>query len=316
MQAAISKPRNGPGLPDLAAIRGRLVSAIMNFSDAALSMPIFCRSPMTNSTQPALSVLALPAFNDNYLWLIHDGTHAAVVDPGDAAPVLAALATHKLSLTAILLTHHHADHVGGVPALLQHGRVPVFGPSKEAIAQVTQPLAEGDTFTVPGLDLDFSVLDVPGHTCGHIAYVRRVADAGLPGRRWLFCGDTLFAGGCGRLFEGTPAQMAASLGKLAALPDDTQVFCAHEYTLANLRFAREVEPENGALQERIAVESAKRERAIPTVPSSIGLEKSTNPFLRYAEPAITGRLVAAGRLAPGAAPVAAFAALREWKNTF
>ena len=164
-----------------------------------------------------LSVLTVPAFDDNYLWLIHDGVHAAAVDPGDAAPILAALDAHSLSLVAILLTHHHADHVGGVQSLLRRFKVPVFGPRSEPIAGVTDALAEGDIANVPELDLNLSVLDVPGHTRGHIAYV-------APQQRWLFCGDTLFAGGCGRLFEGTPAQMAASLAKLAALPDATQVY--------------------------------------------------------------------------------------------
>ena len=256
-----------------------------------------------------LTVLAVPAFNDNYLWLIHDGVHAAVVDPGDAAPILAALDAHSLSLVAILLTHHHADHVGGVQSLLRRAKVPVFGPRTESIPGVSHALAEGDVATLPELGLSLSVLDVPGHTSGHIAYV-------APQQGWLFCGDTLFAGGCGRLFEGTAAQMASSLGKLAALPDATEVYCAHEYTLANLRFAREVEPQNAALAARIHVEQAKRERGQPTVPSTIGLEKSTNPFLRYRESAIVRHLVACGHLAAGQEPLASFAALREWKNTY
>ena len=258
-----------------------------------------------------LSVLTVPAFKDNYLWLIHDGTHAAVVDPGDSAPILAALDDHHLTLTAILLTHHHADHTGGVPELLARFPVPVFGPGKDGIDAVTHPLAEGDSVVVPGLGLALDVLEVPGHTLGHIAYVRRT-----PGLHWLFCGDTLFAGGCGRLFEGTPAQMADSLGKLAALPEDTEVYCAHEYTVSNLRFAQAVDAGNEALALRVRDEEAKRAAGLPTVPSSIGLERSPNPFLRYREPAIVAALVAAGKLGDGATPVQAFAALREWKNVF
>ena len=266
---------------------------------------------MTASPRADLSVLTVPAFRDNYLWLIHDGVHAAVVDPGDAGPILQALAANSLTLTAILLTHHHADHIGGVPELLGRFSVPVFGPRNEAIPSITVPLGEGDQVAVPGLDLAFSVLDVPGHTKGHIAYVCET-----PGAHWLFCGDTLFAGGCGRLFEGTPAQMADSLAKLARLPEDTRVFCAHEYTLANLRFALAVEPGNAVLRERAERENAKRARGEATVPTTIGLERATNPFLRYRETEIRDRLVAAGRLAPGAEPLATFTALREWKNTF
>lgn len=266
---------------------------------------------MINLPRNALSVLTVPAFQDNYLWLVHDGVNAAVVDPGDCKPILAALAAHQLTLTAILLTHHHADHIGGVPQLLAHAQVPVYGPRNDNISALTQPLGEGDTVEVPGLDLTLRVLDVPGHTSGHIAYVRETA-----GARWLFCGDTLFAGGCGRIFEGTPAQMAESLAKLAALPDDTAVYCAHEYTLANLRFASAVEPGNGQLRRRVEVESARRAAGQPTVPSNIGLEKATNPFLRCQEAEIVASLVAAHKLAPGAAPLATFAALREWKNNF
>ena len=266
---------------------------------------------MPNQPSRALCVLAIPAFEDNYLWLVHDGVHATVVDPGDAAPILAALETHHLTLASILLTHHHADHIGGVPALLARFDVPVFGPRDDGIAAVSVALAQGDTVEVPKLNLRLRVLDVPGHTSGHIAYVRDAQE--VP---WLFCGDTLFGGGCGRLFEGTPAQMAASLGKLATLPPDTLVFCAHEYTLSNLRFAHAVEPLNAAIGARITTDSATRERGLPTIPSTIGLELLTNPFLRCGEPAIWATLARAGRGLAGAEPVAVFAALREWKNTF
>lgn len=253
-------------------------------------------------------VLAIPAFADNYLWLIHDDTHAAVVDPGDAAPVIETLKNQGLKLVAILLTHHHADHVGGVPELLAQYQVPVFGPKNSRIAGITQPVSEGDTVELPELGVKLSVLEVPGHTLDHIAYHE-------PDRRWLFCGDTLFAGGCGRLFEGSPAQMTASLGKLAALPDDTAVYCAHEYTMSNLKFAREVEPENVELSARIAEEQRKRDQNLPTLPSFIGLEKLTNPFLRYTEPRILDRLTSVGRL-PVRESIPAFAALREWKNSY
>jgi hydroxyacylglutathione hydrolase len=268
---------------------------------------------MLNSTPQhrALSVSTVPAFKDNYLWLIHDGVNAAVVDPGDAAPIRAALAAQKLRLCAILLTHHHADHIGGVTDLLREWDVPVFGPRNDGIALVTHPLSQGDRIDVPGLDLALSVLDVPGHTLGHIAYVRQDA-----GANWLFCGDTLFGAGCGRLFEGTPAQMAASLAQLAQLPDDTLVYCAHEYTMSNLAFAQAVDGDNAALAARVEADGAKRAAGQPTIPSTIAIEKATNPFLRETTPAVLRSLVGAGRLKEGATPVEAFAALREWKNTF
>jgi hydroxyacylglutathione hydrolase len=255
-----------------------------------------------------LNVLTVPAFNDNYLWLIHDGVHAVVVDPGDAVPILAALKANHLSLIAILTTHHHADHVGGVATLLQTYNVPVYGPARDHISTVSKPLQENDVVTIDELNLKLSVLDVPGHTLGHIAYFARE-------QGWLFCGDTLFAGGCGRLFEGTPAQMLSSLDKLAALPDDTKVFCAHEYTMSNLRFAQAAEPGNEALARRIAAEQAKRDRNLPTVPSSIGLEKLTNPFLRARVPAIVNQLRKDHKV-DSDDTLAVFAALREWKNNF
>lgn len=257
-----------------------------------------------------LAIHAVPAFQDNYLWVIARGRDAAVVDPGDAAPVQSFLSEQGLALRAILATHHHGDHVGGVAHLADCWKCPVFGPAGENIPCITKKLIEGDRIVVPGLDLPLEVLDVPGHTAGHIAYVHR--DAADP---FVFCGDTLFAGGCGRLFEGTPAQMVASLAKLAALPPQTRVYCAHEYTLANLRFARAVEPDNAALARRQSLEADKRDHGEPTVPSTIGVELATNPFLRWREPAV---IDAATRRAqrPLRDPIDVFAQIREWKNNF
>ncbi|MFO1315223.1 MAG: hydroxyacylglutathione hydrolase [Burkholderiales bacterium] len=256
------------------------------------------------------SIIPIPAFTDNYIWLLRDGGSAAVVDPGDEDPVLAYLALHGLALTAILTTHHHPDHVGGVAALLERHAVPVFGPGSEKIPGRTHVVGEGSVVQVPGLPVTFTGIDVPGHTAGHIAYFGDVG--GTPS---LFCGDTLFAGGCGRLFEGTPAQMWASLSALARLPASTRVYCAHEYTLANLEFALAVEPGNAELRARKAAEAAKRARAEPTVPSTIGVERATNPFLRAAVPAVRAAAERhAGRAL--AADVDAFAELRAWKNAF
>lgn len=255
-----------------------------------------------------LQVLAIPAFEDNYLWLIHDGISAAVVDPGQAAPVVAALNAHQLSLVAILLTHHHADHVGGVAELTSRFDVPVYGPGNEKIQGISFAVHQGNTVTLAALSLELSVLNVPGHTSGHIAYHAEKY-------HWLFCGDTLFAGGCGRLFEGTPTQMMESLAKLAALPDQTQVYCAHEYTVSNLRFALEVEPDNLALRQRMLDEQEKRRHGKPTIPSTIGIEKQTNPFLRCREPAIVQRLINEHRV-KSSEPIAVFTALREWKNHY
>jgi hydroxyacylglutathione hydrolase len=258
------------------------------------------------------AIIPIPAFTDNYIWIVREGRNAAVVDPGDAAPVLAYLDREGLALTAIVNTHHHGDHVGGNADLLARAPVPVFGPAGETIPGRTQALAEGDRITVPGIGLSLRVLDVPGHTAGHIAYV---GDDGGDGHPIAFVGDTLFAGGCGRLFEGTPRQMSASLAKLAHLPPDTRAYCAREYTLANLRFALAVEPGNAALRDRQAREAAKREQGLPTVPSTIADELATNPFLRAGEPEVFAAAQAhAGRALADA--VESFAELRAWKNAF
>ncbi|HUN94370.1 MAG TPA: hydroxyacylglutathione hydrolase [Burkholderiaceae bacterium] len=249
----------------------------------------------------------VPAFQDNYIWLLAAGSRAVVVDPGDAAPVLAALDRRGLALDAILITHHHPDHVGGVEALVAASgasRVRVIGPARENIPCITERVAGGERVTLLGHDFD--VIDVPGHTLGHVAYYGAALEA-------VFCGDTLFCGGCGRLFEGTPQQMFDSLARLAALPGSTRVYCAHEYTLSNLRFAQRVEPDSAALTARLEACVAARGRSEPTVPSTIDAERATNPFLRCREPAV--RSAAASRT-PGADAdaVATFAALRAWKN--
>ena len=255
------------------------------------------------------AIIPIPAFSDNYIWLLREGGDAVVVDPGDAGPVIEFLGREGLTLRAIVTTHHHPDHVGGVAKLLALTSVPVFGPANESIPGRTRALAEDDAIVLPGIGRELRVLDVPGHTSGHIAYV---GDGNDP---IALVGDTLFAGGCGRLFEGTPAQMSASLAKLAALPAATAVYCAHEYTLANLRFAQAVEPDNAALRERVAREQAKRDRGVPTVPSTIADERATNPFLRCSEPAVVAAAQAhAGRALDG--PVETFAVLRAWKNGF
>jgi hydroxyacylglutathione hydrolase len=263
----------------------------------------------TPITPTALQIECIPAFQDNYLWLIHDGCHAVAVDPGDSAPILAALKHLHLQLTAILITHHHNDHCGGVTKLLQHTSVPVYGPAKESIAGVSIALDEGARVALQAPALQLQVIAVPGHTLGHIAY--HASEQG-----WLFCGDTLFAGGCGRLFEGSPDQMQDSLARLAALPEATQVFCAHEYTLSNLKFAQAVDHDNPALEARITFEQAKRKANLPTVPSTIAVEKASNPFLRCDQTAIIQHLRQAGRLNNGEGPVQVFAAMREWKNEF
>ncbi|MFZ5960606.1 hydroxyacylglutathione hydrolase [Pseudomonas sp. QL9] len=258
-----------------------------------------------------IQIDALPAFSDNYIWLLQDAAQrrCAVVDPGDAAPVEAWLAAHPdWTLSDILVTHHHHDHVGGVARLKEGFGARVLGPAGERIPACDQALEDGDEVEVLGLA--FKVLHVPGHTLGHIAYFHDDADAPL-----LFCGDTLFAGGCGRLFEGTPAQMQNSLSRLAALPGTTRVYCTHEYTLSNLRFARAVEPENPQLAARFAEVTAWREQGRISLPSNIALERATNPFLRVAESSV--RQAADERKGEQIlSPAEVFAVIRQWKDSF
>ena len=254
-----------------------------------------------------LQIQAIPGFTDNYFWLLsHAGyAGAAVVDPGDAAPVLRRLQALGLQLETILITHKHADHIGGIPALkAAWPNAVVYGPQDEPIQQLEQRVGQGDTLTSPGLHCSLQVLDVPGHTEGHIAYYS-------PGS--LFCGDTLFAGGCGRVFSGTFAQLHAALQQLAALPPETQVFCAHEYTQDNLGFAAWVEPDNVALRERIQQVDHLRANNQATVPSTLAVELVTNPFLRTTNASVIRAAEAwAGHALTTSAAV--FQALRTWKD--
>ena len=256
-------------------------------------------------------ILALPAFDDNYIWLLRADGHVAVVDPGDAVPVLGHLAQTGDRLCAILATHHHGDHVGGLAELLARFPVPVYGPALENIPGVTHPLSGGEHIELPEINVGFDIIAVPGHTRGHIAYYGpSLAEHGA-----VFCGDTLFGAGCGRLFEGTAAQMQASLARLAALPAPTLVYCAHEYTQSNMRFARAVEPGSIAVQQRSEKVTKDRAAGRATVPTRIRLELETNPFLRWDAPAV--RAAAASRLGHVPADaVETFAAIREWKNRF
>ena len=255
-----------------------------------------------------LQVTPVQAFTDNYIWLIHsprDTQKVVAVDPGDAVPVRQALTDRGLQLSGILITHHHGDHVGGVAELLRQQSVPVFGPAGESVPGDPVRLREGQRAEFESLGLQFGVLDVPGHTAGHIAYT---------GHGALFCGDTLFSAGCGRLFEGTAEQMATSLAKFAALPDETQVYCAHEYTVSNLTFGLAVEPDNEESAKYLEECRARRARNEATVPSNIRRERNVNPFLRCHRHTV--KQAAEGRVGRALNPLEVFAVIRQWKDGF
>lgn len=247
------------------------------------------------------------ALHDNYIWMIvhPDLREAVIVDPGEAKPVLDALDENEVKLKAILITHHHWDHTNGIADLLNHFSVPVYAPANDNVSLCDHPLREGDTIDFEDLGWQFSVMDIPGHTLGHIALV---------GLGCVFSGDTLFTGGCGRVFEGTPDQMLASLNRFKDLPADTRVYCGHEYTKANLQFALKVEPENADLIQRMEETKALRAKDSPTVPSTMAVELATNPFLRCETPTV--KQAAEQHLGHQLeSPVEVFSAIREWKNS-
>lgn len=264
------------------------------------------------STQfPAFSVSPIYAYTDNYIWCIHNDTKAWVVDPGDHKVVQHFLEEHKLSLEGILITHHHWDHVTGIKALTEEWKVPVYGPKHPKIPEITHHVQEGDQITF--FNTHFEVLEVPGHTLDHIAYMN--VDEQCPPH--LFCGDTLFCAGCGRLFEGTPQQMHQALQKLAQLKDETLVFCTHEYTLSNLKFAQAVEPDNPRIQEEMDRVQSLNLAETPSLPTSIAKEKAINPFLRSASPQIRQKLTETFSVpADTFSDADCFAAVRRWKDNF
>ena len=271
-------------------------------------------SPNHKRMRQTLQAVAIPAFEDNYIWLLHDKTQAIVIDPGDDVPIRESLQALRLNLQAILITHHHHDHVDGVAGLLHHfPHAQVFAPDASddfSYHFAYQAVREQSNLLMPfelnKNRLHFNVLEVPGHTLDHVAYVLNVQD-----ETWLFCGDTLFGAGCGRLFEGSPTQMLDSLKKLCQLPTQTKVFCTHEYTLKNIQFARQLEPENTALIEREKVTKLLREKNLPSLPSTIALELATNPFLRCQTQTIKRAVQA-----PQATELEVFTKVRTWRNHF
>lgn len=253
-----------------------------------------------------IDVLHVSAFQDNYIWLIRRDNYTAIVDPGDAQPVIEFLDREDLQPVAIFCTHHHRDHVGGAAELAKRYGVSLYGPAREHIPALTNALDEGHRIDLPALTMGFDILATPGHTLGHIMYY---------GHGMLFCGDTLFSGGCGRLFEGTPQQMHSSLSRVTKLPSDTKIYCGHEYTEANLRFARAVEPANSDIHHYLDHVRALRAQGLPSLPSTIATERSVNPFLRCAEPSVRR----AAEIHDGrshATEIEVFASIRRWKDGF
>lgn len=260
-----------------------------------------------------MKITAIPAFTDNYIWALQgEANEVYVVDPGESSAVETFLQQHRLTLKGILITHHHRDHTGGIAALTETRDIPVFGPGGGHIHGITNTVSDASEIQILGRTL--RIMSVPGHTLDHIAYYMSTDDDDEGPA--LFCGDTLFAGGCGRLFEGTAEMMYTSLLKIQALPDNTRVYCAHEYTLSNLAFAQRAEPENEALAQRITAESDKRARGLPTLPSTISLERRTNPFLRCHTLSLKTNVGQnmAQMLRSDVSDVDTFAALRRWKD--
>ena len=253
-----------------------------------------------------LTITALPAFQDNYIWVLHTNHYAIAIDPGDPAPLQAFIDARQLTLTAVLITHHHPDHTGGNVWLRQRYHCPIYGPDNPRIPAITHIVHAPDTLNFAELGLHLTVIETPGHTLDHISYY---------GAKHLFCGDTVFGCGCGKLFEGTPGIMAQSLERILALPDETRICCAHEYTLSNIAFARTIDPQNPALAEREHADRIKRNADQSTLPSTLALEKTTNPFLRFHDPHIIAFAEAyLGRTALSPADV--FGAVRAAKDAW